>query len=205
MIKIVKLTKGKILDITAAAMLLSFMLGISITNMGSFPYEEAVELENFIASIVYISFTMLFVWFCDIFQRKRLIIMNTIVFTTAFLFSLWYFAATLSSRFLPSSLENIFAILTYAFHSQFIGIYYIITPIDRVIYGTTSCLFAMLTALISWFFLLQHYDYFYNLKISLSKRKKKEHLSKAELMRREIKTERETEKNSNKNRHRRYH
>lgn len=202
----IKLTKGKILDITAAAMLLSFMLGISITNTGSFPYEETVELENFIASLVYIAFDLLFIWFCDIFQRKRLIIMNTAIFTIAFLFSIWYFAAALSSRFLPSSLENIFALLTYALHTQFIGIYYIINPIDRVIYGTASCLLSMLLALLSWFFLLRRYDYFDNLKMILDKRKKnkKEHLSKAEIMRREIKAERAAKQNDPNNK-KRYH
>ncbi|MBQ1259646.1 MAG: hypothetical protein IIX97_06005, partial [Clostridia bacterium] len=133
---IIKLTKGKILDITAVALLLSLTLGISFANMGEFPYTEKVEIENLLASGIYVLFIILFVYLSALLGRKRLMIFNTVWFTVSLLFSVWYFAATTSTAFIPSSLSGIFSLLNYIFHTQLIGIYYLIDPIDRVIYGT---------------------------------------------------------------------
>ena len=187
MSKIIRLTPGKLADITAVAMLLSFMLGISFVNMGGFPYEETVELENLIASVMYVFFIILFIYFSAFFQRKRLIVFNAVIFTVALLFSVWYFAATLTTKFIPSSTSGIFSLFTYAFHTQFIGIYYLIKPIDRVVYGTWAFIFSFIIAALSWFLLLRRYGYFDSLFKVLPKREKRERLSRIEKMRREIK------------------
>ena len=195
---IIKLTKGKILDITAVAFLLSLTLGISFANMGEFPYTEKLEIENLLASGIYVLFIILFVYLSALLGRKRLMIFNTVWFTVSLLFSVWYFAATTSTAFIPSSLSGIFSLLNYIFHTQLIGIYYLIDPIDRVIYGTSAFLVCFIVAALSWFFLLRDCGYFDRLISSLPRKEKKERISKAERLRREIKEEKKQRTSSEK-------
>lgn len=187
---IIKMTKGKLLDITAIAFLLSFMLGISFSNMGEYPYEEQVEMSNLLASGIYVFFVVLFIWLSHFLNRKRLMIFNAVIFTLAFLFSIWYMCAAASTAFIPSSLAGIFSLFTYAFHTQFIGIYYLIDPIDRVIYGSSVCFISFAIAALSWCLLLHKYGYFEELSKRFPKKEKSERISRTEKMRREIKTER---------------
>jgi len=188
-----KLSAGKLIDITAIAMLLSFMLGISFSNMGEFPYKESVEAENLIASGIYVFFIILFICFSSVLRRKRLVIFNAVFFTLPLLFSVWYFAATVSTVFIPGSLSGLFSLLTYAFHNQFIGIYYLINPIDRVIYGTAAFALCFVISALAWFFFLRRYGYFERTLTFFAKRKKsgkQKRLSRSERMRLEIKEER---------------
>ena len=82
------------------------------------------------------------------------------------------------------------------FHTQLIGLYFLIDPIDRILYGTYAFLVCFAFAALSWFFLLREHGYFDKLISSLPKREKKERLSKAERMRREIKLEKEQKSNA---------
>lgn len=193
---LIKLTKGKLFDITAVAFLLSFAIGISFSNMGEFPYGEKVELQNLLASGIYALFVFLFIYLSAFIRRKRLMLFNTVWFTVALLFSVWYFAATTSTAFIPDSLAGFFSLLNYVFHTQLIGLYFLIDPIDRILYGTYAFLVCFAFAALSWFFLLREHGYFDKLISSLPKREKKERLSKAERMRREIKLEKEQKSNA---------
>lgn len=190
--KLIKMSAGKFLDIVVISFFISFMLGISISNFGQYPYTETVELLNFIASAAYIGLSFLYIYFCALFRRKRLIIFNAVLFICSMLFSVWYFSVSIVPSSLPDSMVSVFSFLTFVFHSQYIGIYLLIDPIDRVIYGMSSFGASFALALFALFFLLRYYGYFDKLRLvwlGRPKREKKERLSKVERMRREIEEE----------------
>lgn len=194
--KLIKMSAGKFLDIVVISFFISFMLGISISNFGQYPYTETVELINFIASAAYIGLSFLYIYFCALFRRKRLIIFNAVLFILSMLFSVWYFSVSVTSAALPNALISSFSFLAFLFHSQFIGIYFLIDPIDRVVYGMSSFGVSFALALFALFFLLRQYGYFDKLRLvwlGRPKREKKERLSKVERMKREI-TEEKKEK-----------
>lgn len=189
-----KMTKGRFLDILCISLLLSFSLGIILTNYGEYPYSDKVDSGNLIATVVYISVWGVSIYLSYLLSRERLLRFQIGYLSVSSVVILIYFIFANVLSLFDGNFTTFFSTLSLIFVQPMIGIYYFISPPNAIVFSCVAFVCSALLTLEVLLFSFKKWGYFERLRSS----RKPKALTGVKLMQKEIKESREKKAQSKK-------
>ncbi len=189
-----KMTKGRFLDILCISLLLSFSLGIILSNYGEYPYSEKVDQGHLIATIVYIAVWGVSIYLSYLLSRERLLRFQIGYLSLSTVVILIYFIFANVLSLFEGDFATFFSTLSLIFVQPMIGLYYFISPPNAVIFSCIAFICSALLTLEVLLFSFKKWGYFEK----LSAARKPKALTGVKLMQKEIKESRAKKAHSGK-------
>ena len=181
-----KMTKGRFLDILCISLLLSFSLGIILTNYGEYPYTDKVEKGNFIATLVYIAVWGVSIYLSHLLSRERLLRFQIGYLSVSTVVILIYFVFANALSLFEGGFVAFFSALVIIFVQPMIGLYYLLSSPNAVVFSCIAFVCSALLTLEVLLFAFKKGGYFEKLRAS----RKPKALTGVKLMQKEIKESR---------------
>lgn len=178
-----KMTKGRFLDILCISLLLSFSLGIILANYGEYPYTDKVDKGNLIITIVYILVWSASIYLSHLLSRERLLRFQLGYFSISTAVMLIYFVLANALSLFDGSFATFFSTLALIFVQPMVGLYYLITPVNTVVFSCAAFILSVLLTLEALLFSFKRWGYFEKLRAA----RKPKSLKGVKLMQKEIK------------------
>lgn len=181
-----KMTKGRFLDILCISLLLSFSLGIILTNYGDYPYSDKVDKGNLIATIVYIAVWGVSIYLSHLLSRERLLRFQIGYLSVSTIVILIYFIFANVLSLFDGGFATFFSTLSLIFVQPMIGLYYLLSVPNAVVFSGIAFVCSSLLNLEVLLFAFKKWGFFEKLMAA----RKPKALTGVKLMQKEIKESR---------------